>query len=195
MKGGAVVYEAAPIEVFGTSAGAALYRKRMLEEVPFDGSFFAYYEDVVVAWRARMRGWRCMYAPAAVVAHHHSATARHASPLKYYWSGATGSASSRGMRPAPSFDGTASRCWSSIWATSATRWPGIAPSRPSGAGWTACAGGAWTGAPAQPLDVQSSFGRFWASARLRAARQGGDKRANTRSLLCRQGRSDVVREA
>jgi GT2 family glycosyltransferase len=79
--------ETAPIEVFGTSAGAALYRKRMLDEVPFEGSFFAYYEDVDVAWRARMRGWRCMYAPAAVVTHHHSATARHASPLKYYWTG------------------------------------------------------------------------------------------------------------
>jgi len=79
--------ELEPIEVFGTSAGAALYRRKMLEEVPFDGTFFAYYEDVDVAWRARMRGWRCLYAPGAVVRHHHSATARHGSPLKYYWSG------------------------------------------------------------------------------------------------------------
>jgi GT2 family glycosyltransferase len=59
----------------------------MLEEVPFEGTFFAYYEDVDVAWRARMRGWRCMYAPGAVVTHNLSATARHGSPLKYYWSG------------------------------------------------------------------------------------------------------------
>ena len=76
-----------PVEVFGTSAGAALYRKTMLEEVPFDETFFAYYEDVDVAWRARMRGWRCLYAPRAVVHHHHSATARHGSSVKYYWSG------------------------------------------------------------------------------------------------------------
>lgn len=79
--------ESEPVEVFGTSAGAALYRKAMLEEVPFDPTFFAYYEDVDVAWRARMRGWRCLYAPRAVVHHHHSATARHGSSLKYYWSG------------------------------------------------------------------------------------------------------------
>jgi GT2 family glycosyltransferase len=79
--------ESEPIEVFGTSAGAALYSRAMLEEVAFEESFFAYYEDVDVAWRARMRGWRCMYAPGAVVTHHHSATARHGSSFKYYWSG------------------------------------------------------------------------------------------------------------
>jgi GT2 family glycosyltransferase len=79
--------ESEPIEVFGTSAGAALYRRAMLDEVPFDETFFAYYEDVDLAWRARMRDWRCMYAPRAVVHHHFSATARHGSPLKYYWSG------------------------------------------------------------------------------------------------------------
>ncbi len=74
-------------EVFGASAGAALYRRAMLDEVPFEESFFAYLEDVDVAWRARMRGWRSLYAPSAVVAHEFSATARHGSPLKYYWSG------------------------------------------------------------------------------------------------------------
>jgi GT2 family glycosyltransferase len=79
--------ESEPTEVFGTSAGAGLYRRKMLEDVPFEGSFFVYYEDVDVAWRARMRGWRCLYAPGAVVEHHLSATARHGSPLKYYWSG------------------------------------------------------------------------------------------------------------
>jgi GT2 family glycosyltransferase len=79
--------EREPVEVFGTSAGAGLYRRTMLDEVPFDETFFAYYEDVDVAWRARMCGWRCVYAPSAIVYHHHSATARHGSPFKYYWSG------------------------------------------------------------------------------------------------------------
>ena len=74
-------------EVFGASAGAALYRRSMLEAVPFEESFFAYLEDVDVAWRARMRGWRSLYAPRAVVLHEFSATAGHGSPLKYYWSG------------------------------------------------------------------------------------------------------------
>ena len=59
----------------------------MLEEVPFDESFFVYLEDVDVAWRARMRGWRCVYVPAAVVRHHHSGTAVHGSPFKYDWTG------------------------------------------------------------------------------------------------------------
>jgi GT2 family glycosyltransferase len=79
--------EQTPVEVFGTSAGAGLYRRSMLEEVPFDETFFAYLEDVDVAWRARMRGWRCVYVPAAVVRHQHSMTAVHGSPFKYYWTG------------------------------------------------------------------------------------------------------------
>ena len=82
-----VASEQVPVEVFGTSAGAGLYRRTMLEEVPFDETFFAYLEDVDVAWRARMRGWRCVYVPAAVVRHHHSTTAVHGSPFKYYWTG------------------------------------------------------------------------------------------------------------
>ena len=53
----------------------------------FDGSLFVYPEDADLAWRARMRGWRSLYAPAAVVYHHHSATAEHASPFKYSWVG------------------------------------------------------------------------------------------------------------
>ena len=80
--------ETAPVEVFGTSGGAGLYRRALLDALGgFDASFFAYLEDVDVAWRARMRGWRCLYVPAAVVHHHHSATARHASGFKHYWSG------------------------------------------------------------------------------------------------------------
>jgi len=62
-------------EVFGPCAGAALYRRAMLDEIGlFDESFFAYYEDVDLAWRARNAGWRCLYAPRARVYHAHSAT-------------------------------------------------------------------------------------------------------------------------
>jgi GT2 family glycosyltransferase len=57
----------------------------MLEQIGgFDTSFFAFVEDADVAWRARMAGWRCLYVPSALVHHHHSATARHGSPLKHY---------------------------------------------------------------------------------------------------------------
>jgi GT2 family glycosyltransferase len=77
--------EREPIEVFGVSGGGALYRRSMLDEVGgFDESFFAYLEDVDLAWRARMRGWRALYAPDAVAYHHHSATLGHGSASKLF---------------------------------------------------------------------------------------------------------------
>jgi GT2 family glycosyltransferase len=56
--------------VFGASGAAALYRREMLEDIRdgseyFDESFFAYREDVDLAWRAQWRGWRCLYVPDA----------------------------------------------------------------------------------------------------------------------------------
>ncbi len=75
--------EREPIEVFGPCAGAALYRREMLEEVGlFDEDFFAYHEDVDLAWRARSRGWKCMYNPRAVVYHIHSGTGLEGSAFK-----------------------------------------------------------------------------------------------------------------
>ena len=77
--------EKVPTEVFGASAGAALMRRAMLEDIGgFDGSFFVFLEDADVAWRARMRGWRCLYVPSAVVLHDHSATAGQGSSLKHF---------------------------------------------------------------------------------------------------------------
>ncbi len=60
--------------VFGASACAALYRRRMLEDIALDGEvfdedLFAYFEDVDVDWRAQQRGWRCVFTPAARGAH------------------------------------------------------------------------------------------------------------------------------
>jgi GT2 family glycosyltransferase len=75
--------EREPVEIFGPCAGAALYRREMLDEVGlFDEDFFAYYEDVDLAWRARSRGWRCMYNPRAVVYHVHSGTGLEGSAFK-----------------------------------------------------------------------------------------------------------------
>lgn len=72
-------------EVFGTSAGAALYRRAMLEQVGgFDTSFFMYLEDADLAWRARAHGWRCLQVPASVVLHEHSRSAGHRSDFKYF---------------------------------------------------------------------------------------------------------------
>ena len=74
-----------PVEVFGACAGAALYRREMLQETGlFDEDFFAYLEDVDLAWRARRLGWRCLYAPGARVLHRHSATGQEGSPFKSF---------------------------------------------------------------------------------------------------------------
>jgi N-acetylglucosaminyl-diphospho-decaprenol L-rhamnosyltransferase len=57
----------------------------MLDEVGlFDESFFAYYEDVDLAWRARLMGWRCLYVPTARVFHVHSATGGQGPSFKQY---------------------------------------------------------------------------------------------------------------
>jgi GT2 family glycosyltransferase/glycosyltransferase involved in cell wall biosynthesis len=75
----------APYEVFGATGGAALFRRSMLEQVGgFDETYFAFFEDADLAWRAHGYGWRALYAPGAVVYHHHSATAQHGSPAKLY---------------------------------------------------------------------------------------------------------------
>jgi GT2 family glycosyltransferase len=72
-------------EIFGASGAATLYRRAMLDAVGgLDRSFFAYYEDADLAWRARMRGWRCRYQPAAVAYHLHSASFAHGSTRKWY---------------------------------------------------------------------------------------------------------------
>jgi GT2 family glycosyltransferase len=63
-------------EIFGPCAGAALYRRSMLDEIGlFDEDFFMYMEDVDLAFRCRLAGWTCMYVPAARVVHIHGGTA------------------------------------------------------------------------------------------------------------------------
>lgn len=75
--------ETLPVEVFGPCAGAALYKREMLEDVGlFDETFFMYLEDVDLAWRARLRGWRCLYVPTAQVYHVHSGTSVEGSTFK-----------------------------------------------------------------------------------------------------------------
>jgi GT2 family glycosyltransferase len=56
--------------VFGATAAAALYRRKMIDDISIDGEFFdsdffVYREDADVAWRAQLMGWRCLYAPYA----------------------------------------------------------------------------------------------------------------------------------
>ena len=65
-------------EVFGASGCCALFRKEMLEDIKvageyYDEDFFAYADDTDLGWRARLRGWGCIYAPEAKTYHLHSA--------------------------------------------------------------------------------------------------------------------------
>ncbi|MCK8518382.1 glycosyltransferase family 2 protein [Methanoculleus sp. 7T] len=74
-----------PEEVFGPCAGAALYRREMLNEIGlFDEDFFLYMEDVDLAFRARLAGWTCRYVPEAEVYHHHGGTAGVGTDLTVY---------------------------------------------------------------------------------------------------------------
>ena len=62
-------------EIFSSCAGAALYRKDLLEELDgFDSEFFAYMEDVDLGYRARINGYKNMFCPNAIVYHIGSAT-------------------------------------------------------------------------------------------------------------------------
>lgn len=61
-------------EVFGVDGAAPLYRRSMLEDSlmlgeVFDRNFFAYMEDIDLAWRARILGWQSWYEPRATAVH------------------------------------------------------------------------------------------------------------------------------
>ena len=72
-------------EVFGASACFALYRSSMLGSLGgLDERFFAYLEDVDLAWRARAAGWSAVYEPLAVAQHRGSASSGEGSATKYY---------------------------------------------------------------------------------------------------------------
>ena len=62
-------------EIFSACAGAAMYKKSLLMEMGmFDANFFAYMEDVDLAIRSRIHGYKNMLCPDAVVYHIGSAT-------------------------------------------------------------------------------------------------------------------------
>lgn len=64
-------------QVFSASGTACLWRSRAFHALGgFDESFFAYYEDVDLGFRARNAGYECWYAPRAVVRHVGGVTSR-----------------------------------------------------------------------------------------------------------------------
>jgi GT2 family glycosyltransferase len=61
--------------VFSACGGSAAYRRSMLDEIGLlDDDFFFSAEDMDLAWRAQLAGYRCIYSPNAVVYHHLAAT-------------------------------------------------------------------------------------------------------------------------
>ncbi len=73
--------------VFGACAGAAIYRRNMLEDIGLlDEDFFAYGEDTDLSFRAQLRGYRCLFVPTAVVYHVGGGTMKHASDQRRYLS-------------------------------------------------------------------------------------------------------------
>jgi GT2 family glycosyltransferase len=58
------------VYVFSACGGSAAYRRSMLDEIGLlDEDFFFSFEDVDLAWRAQLAGWRCVFEPQAIVYH------------------------------------------------------------------------------------------------------------------------------
>jgi GT2 family glycosyltransferase len=56
--------------IFGACAGAALYRRKMIEEIGFlDEDFFLIHEDTDLNFRAQLYGWKALYIPSAIIYH------------------------------------------------------------------------------------------------------------------------------
>jgi GT2 family glycosyltransferase len=76
-------------DVFGACGAAALYRRTMLDRIAdgpghyFDESFFAFYEDLDLAWRARRAGWRAVYRHRALGRHARGGAASAAGPKRF----------------------------------------------------------------------------------------------------------------
>lgn len=61
-------------EVFGAPGAAVMYKGDLIRSISyrakfFDPSFFMYYEDVDVDWRAHLAGYHCWYEPSAIAEH------------------------------------------------------------------------------------------------------------------------------
>src|SRR6185503_8183823 len=68
------------------SGAAALYTRRMLDDIGlFDESFFLYGDDAELGLRGRVAGWSCALAPRAVAYHRYSHSSGAYSSLKAFY--------------------------------------------------------------------------------------------------------------
>lgn len=78
-------------DVFGVTGAAALHRRAMLDDIAvprpdgslewLDETLFAYYDDIDLDWRARLRGWRAAHVPLAVGVHERGGAGARRSPF------------------------------------------------------------------------------------------------------------------
>ena len=72
-------------EAFGPCGAGAFYNRRVFEALGgFDESFFCYHEDVDLAFRMRLAGYRCVQSSEAIIDHVSSAISGRASDFAVY---------------------------------------------------------------------------------------------------------------
>ncbi|MDO8444902.1 MAG: glycosyltransferase family 2 protein [Deltaproteobacteria bacterium] len=72
--------------IFGACAGAALYRRTMIEKIGFlDEDFFLIHEDTDLNLRAQIYGWKVLYVPKALVYHKVRSTIGNMSKMALYY--------------------------------------------------------------------------------------------------------------
>ena len=74
-------------EIFGADGAAPIFRKKALEDIKikseyFDEDFFCYKEDVDLAWRLRLYGWKAFYQPKSIA--YHDRTSGENTALSYF---------------------------------------------------------------------------------------------------------------
>ncbi len=61
--------------IFSVCGAVAFYRRTMIEDIRlddgyFDETYFAFYEDLDLGWRAQLFGWKTLYVPQAIACHY-----------------------------------------------------------------------------------------------------------------------------
>jgi len=77
-------------EVFGPCGGAAFFTRELIRDISFDREFydedfFIYSDDLDVSFRARLRGWKCLYVPKAQLYHKFQGTTGKISNFGLYY--------------------------------------------------------------------------------------------------------------
>jgi GT2 family glycosyltransferase len=73
-------------DIFGACSAAALYNRQMLRELKedtgyFDERFFFLVEDVDLSWRAKRKGWGCVFSP-EICCYHYGNSSDHSERIR-----------------------------------------------------------------------------------------------------------------